>query len=126
LPDPVHPGLVADSHEVVGLPSASILAALRRRGSERRPVARTVAVLADPVFDAQDERLGAPGRQGRSPAGAGARAVAGVGEGEAISRLPLTRREARALPAAAAPPPAPAAPPFAARPAPPAPPPPPR
>lgn len=38
-------------HEVVHLPSASVLAALRRQGSERRrPSGLQLAVLADPVF----------------------------------------------------------------------------
>src|SRR5262249_2996065 len=38
------------NHEVVHLPSASALAVLRRELAGRQPAAKTVAVLADPVF----------------------------------------------------------------------------
>jgi CHAT domain-containing protein len=44
------------SHEVVNLPSASVLAALRRETSRRRPAAKTLAVIADPVFESNDPR----------------------------------------------------------------------
>jgi CHAT domain-containing protein/tetratricopeptide (TPR) repeat protein len=44
-------------YEVVCLPSASTLAALRREGKNRRPAPRSVAVFADPVFDRDDERV---------------------------------------------------------------------
>ncbi len=43
--------------EVVMLPSASTLAVLRREGAGRATAPRSVAVLADPVFDEKDERL---------------------------------------------------------------------
>ncbi len=48
--------LVLD-HEIVNLPSASLLAVLRREFADRQPAARTVAVLADPVFQADDARV---------------------------------------------------------------------
>src|SRR5262249_44815156 len=48
--------LIVD-HEVVNLPSASSLAVLRRELAGRKTARRTVAVLADPVFDHDDERL---------------------------------------------------------------------
>lgn len=44
-------------HEVVSLPSASTLAVLRRETAERPAAAKTVAVIADPVFEAKDERV---------------------------------------------------------------------
>lgn len=45
------------AHEVVSLPSASILAVLRRNAG-RRPVApKSVAVLADPIFTREDLRV---------------------------------------------------------------------
>jgi CHAT domain-containing protein/Tfp pilus assembly protein PilF len=44
-------------YEIVSLPSASVLAELRERQSGRAPHLKAVAVLADPVFDAGDERL---------------------------------------------------------------------
>lgn len=44
-------------HEIVGLPSVSVLAALREQATNRRAPDRTVAVFADPVFRANDERV---------------------------------------------------------------------
>jgi CHAT domain-containing protein len=44
-------------HEVVNLPSISVLAALKKQSSQRAPAAGAVAVLADPVFDAKDPRV---------------------------------------------------------------------
>lgn len=54
-------------HEIVHLPSAAILAALRREAAERSPVDGLLAMIADPVFDSEDPRLSdgdrrAPGR----------------------------------------------------------------
>jgi CHAT domain-containing protein len=48
--------LIAD-HEVVNSPSASVLAAIRSESAGRRKAARTLAILADPVFDANDPRV---------------------------------------------------------------------
>jgi len=48
--------LIAD-HEIVSLPSASSLAALRRELADRAPAPKTVAVIADPVFEESDERI---------------------------------------------------------------------
>jgi CHAT domain-containing protein len=44
----------------VNLPSASVLAVLRRERLGRQPAAKTVAVFADPVFDAGDARIKRP------------------------------------------------------------------
>jgi CHAT domain-containing protein len=44
-------------HEIVNLPSASTLAVIRQDTSGRKKAAKTIAVLADPVFSADDERL---------------------------------------------------------------------
>lgn len=48
--------LIVD-HEIVTLPSASVLAVLREEFANRKPASRSVAVLADPVFSANDVRL---------------------------------------------------------------------
>jgi CHAT domain-containing protein len=45
------------NHEIVSLPSASTLAILRRELRARKPAAKTLAVLADPVFEKDDERV---------------------------------------------------------------------
>jgi tetratricopeptide (TPR) repeat protein len=48
--------LIAD-HEIVSLPSASVLAVLRRELAGRKAAEKTVAVLADPVFQSDDPRV---------------------------------------------------------------------
>src|SRR5262249_55669364 len=45
------------NNEIVHLPSASALAVLRRELAGRKPAAKTVAILADPVFSADDDRV---------------------------------------------------------------------
>jgi CHAT domain-containing protein/Tfp pilus assembly protein PilF len=45
------------NHEIVNLPSASVLAVLRQQELGRKPAPKAVAVLADPVFDRHDSRL---------------------------------------------------------------------
>jgi CHAT domain-containing protein/tetratricopeptide (TPR) repeat protein len=57
LPSPGQTTPLVVTNEVVSAPSASVLAALRRRRFGRPRPAQRVAVLADPVFDAGDPRL---------------------------------------------------------------------
>ena len=104
-------------HEVVTLPSASVLALTREELRERRPAPKSVAVLADPVFEGDDERL-APAKRGRAPrrGGAGREEVAAEGDvaaagvahralrsfdgldnGAGIARLLFSQREAKAI-----------------------------
>src|SRR6266478_4865647 len=49
-------------HEIVNLPSASVLAALRQKGEGHTQSRKEVAVLADPVFDGDDARVRTSGR----------------------------------------------------------------
>lgn len=44
-------------HEIVNLPSASVLVVLRHEMEGRKPAERAVAVLADPVFNLDDDRV---------------------------------------------------------------------
>ncbi len=44
-------------HEIVSIPSASVLAVLRHELSERLPAKKMVAALADPVFTSDDPRV---------------------------------------------------------------------
>jgi len=53
--DPYHP-LVME-HEVVALPSASTIGALRKQTAGRPVAPKTIAIFGDPVFAASDERL---------------------------------------------------------------------
>jgi CHAT domain-containing protein/tetratricopeptide (TPR) repeat protein len=104
------PPLIVE-HEVVSLPSASVLALMRDELRGRQPATKSVAVLADPVFDKDDSRLAqaaTPGGRGRDGGGSPDAAAAGVarralrdfgepGEGAGIARLPFSRREAEAI-----------------------------
>jgi len=47
-------------HEVVSLPSASALAIQRTELADRQPAPKTLAVIADPVFDKTDARFKTP------------------------------------------------------------------
>jgi CHAT domain-containing protein/tetratricopeptide (TPR) repeat protein len=86
-------------HEVVGAPSASLLALLRDEVGTRPAAPKAVAVLADPVFDARDSRVQPAGRPPDDSAGDRAlqRATRDAGLEGGLARLPFTRREARAI-----------------------------
>ena len=128
LPSPAPPGPVAGSvgaskpgasrsvpliveHEIVALPSASTLAALRSEAGRRQSAPGAVAVLADPVFESNDGRLLAAkrrppqpsaggGSEGRSP---GATVEKLSRDGFVLRRLPQTAEEAKAIRSAASP-----------------------
>ena len=57
-PQPGKP--LGTSHEIVLLPSATALRDLRAAAASRPPAERVLAVVADPVLDAGDPRLGRP------------------------------------------------------------------
>jgi len=105
LPDPGASGDKASvpllaGHEVVNVASASAVA-LQRKLGRRPPEKEAVAVLADPVFDPEDPRVG--GQVARSSSAVAtavstARTRSGAGS---FLRLPWTRREAQAIVAAA-------------------------
>ena len=46
-----------DDHEIVSLPSAGVLAALRSESAKQRYPDKQVAILADPVFSLEDPRF---------------------------------------------------------------------
>jgi CHAT domain-containing protein/tetratricopeptide (TPR) repeat protein len=54
--DPDYRPLIA-RHEIVNLPSASVLALIRSETAGRKPAQHQVAVIADPVFELNDSRL---------------------------------------------------------------------
>jgi len=99
--------LIAE-HEIVSLPSVSALAVLRKETAGRRPATKTVAVLADPVFNKDDERikLTIADKSGKESPLVAAYTANGdltratedvMGAGGAISRLPFSRAEAEAI-----------------------------
>ena len=57
LPMPSTGAPLATRHVVVNLPSASVLAVMRREMEDRPPAPRALAVFADPVFQRDDERF---------------------------------------------------------------------
>jgi len=97
LPVPATGEPLMAGHEVVHLPSAATLAALRRdrRADDQRGV---VAVLADPVFTVDDPRVG----RARASAVVKRSAERSEEEPRRFERLPWTRREAEAILAQAA------------------------
>lgn len=102
----VRPYLI-EEHEIVYLPSASALSVLRAEASSRRPAPLSVAVLANPVFTADDERL-KQSRQGPPASGDGSE-PGRVGEelsrsGVKLVPLPATEIEALAIRDAVPPP----------------------
>lgn len=54
---PVNSRQLISRHEIVSLPSASTLAVLRTESSHQQKAPKTVAVIADPVFEAKDDRV---------------------------------------------------------------------
>jgi CHAT domain-containing protein len=56
---PQQPPPLMLEHEIVNLPSASVLAVLRQERSRHKERTKAVAVLADPVFAANDARVNA-------------------------------------------------------------------
>ncbi|MET0552233.1 MAG: CHAT domain-containing tetratricopeptide repeat protein [Vicinamibacteria bacterium] len=87
--------------EIANVPSASVVAQLRRETALRAPASRSIVVLADPVYDASDPRLPAASRTGlQDPVLARATRGFGFQDGR-LPRLPFTRREARGIAALA-------------------------
>jgi len=89
--------LIVD-HEVTYLPSASTLAVLRSDGGRVAPT-KTVAVIADPVFDANDTRVGktASPVADMTTSSPLAKATRDAGISGTLPRLPGTRREAATI-----------------------------
>jgi CHAT domain-containing protein/Tfp pilus assembly protein PilF len=102
LPDPTVPKLLVNSrgwpkpliveHEIIKIPSASVLVALHARQAARTPPRDLLAILADPVFDLSDERLA-----GVTVAGLGSPKTALSSLFGRFKRLVHAREEAEAI-----------------------------
>jgi CHAT domain-containing protein/Tfp pilus assembly protein PilF len=57
LPDPAKDQPLIVDHEIVTAPSTAVVALLRQETKNRKPAAKTLAVLADPVFSNNDSRV---------------------------------------------------------------------
>lgn len=102
---------LAESNEIVNLPSASALAVLRKETKARPPAGKTLVVIADPIFDKEDERFQAIANKNRSNpkpdskadlVAASKRRTRSAGDGTSrdgldLTRLPFTRREAELI-----------------------------
>jgi CHAT domain-containing protein/tetratricopeptide (TPR) repeat protein len=97
------PVSVLERHEVVYLPSASSLAVQRQKLERRTPALKRIAVLADPVFDAQDPRVKASHAAAAGPGGRPAERGASHGDAPLFERLAGSRQEAEAIAALARP-----------------------
>ncbi|MBP6821642.1 MAG: CHAT domain-containing protein, partial [Acidobacteria bacterium] len=99
--------LLIQDHEIISLPSASVLAVLRRELKQRRPAPKSVVVLGDPVFANNDPRIAAnvitPKPTGLSANSAALRQslrrrIADLDARKLwIARLPYSRQEASAI-----------------------------
>ena len=90
-----------ETNEIVNLPSASALAILRNETRNRSLPAKILAVLADPVFDKEDERFIAAGKEKSktefvavSKRRTRDAKLSLTRDGLELPRLPFTRREA--------------------------------
>ena len=104
-PGPGSAAPLVATHEVVSLPSATTLAALRREDSGRKAPGTRVAVLADPVFDRRDPRVTgrpAPGPERGDPDDALTRSMKETGLRK-LDRLGASRKEAETIAALAGP-----------------------
>lgn len=75
-------------HQIVYLPSATSLLLLREELKDRKPPAKTIALLADPVFDPADPRIQAP---------TGVQRWTRSAQSLSLTRIPFTRREAQSI-----------------------------
>ncbi len=87
------PSYLVESHEIISLPSASVIDALRGGAANRAPAPLAVAVLADPVFDREDSRL-TKGNESHVASPESTTQRTGFDD---LRPLPSTRREAQAI-----------------------------
>jgi CHAT domain-containing protein/tetratricopeptide (TPR) repeat protein len=106
LPAPDHTPAVSliARHEIVMIPSASVLGVLRREIGDREPAPHRVAIVADPVFDASDPRVAKRSSPPTAPdASRGLELEAQAIARDGFSRLPFSREEAAAIASLAGP-----------------------
>jgi CHAT domain-containing protein len=98
-----------NQHELVNLPSSSSIAIIRQETQNRKPAPKALALLADPIFSADDPRLKTPQKQPISQTNPDLNQLAinrvtktlkksrAVGDNNQFTRLPGTRQEAQAI-----------------------------
>ncbi|WYL98014.2 MAG: CHAT domain-containing tetratricopeptide repeat protein [Gloeotrichia echinulata IR180] len=99
-PESYQPLLV--NHEIVNLPSSSTIAIIRQETKGRKPAPKALAILADPIFSADDSRVtGKPDKDDSNSEfdpqrSALSRSVKNLNR-NGWDRLPGTREEAKAI-----------------------------
>jgi CHAT domain-containing protein/Flp pilus assembly protein TadD len=98
-----------NQYELVNLPSSSTIALIRQETQNRKPSPKTLAILADPIFSADDQRLKTPKKQPISPTNPDLNQLAlnrvtktlqksrSLADNNQFARLPGTRQEAQAI-----------------------------
>jgi CHAT domain-containing protein/Tfp pilus assembly protein PilF len=107
VPDPAaSERFLVEKNEIVNLPSASVLTILRKETENRARPAKTLAVLADPIFNREDERFQQIGgkklRNKTEIAAVTKKQTRSAGDfftrdSLELTRLPFTRREAELI-----------------------------
>lgn len=85
------------TNETVGLPSAGVLAELRRTVKSRSTGARKLAIFADPVFEANDSRLAKTKDVSKEQPATVSRVLRDFNLGTELQRLIASRTEAREI-----------------------------
>ncbi|MBV9505779.1 MAG: CHAT domain-containing protein [Acidobacteriia bacterium] len=101
LPNPTTGEPLIVTNEILTEPSASLLPALREKDAARKKASRELAVIADPVFQPTDARMGAGVsgalRDGRTPEVLAAAVHNTTRGGKTLERLEHSEAEARAI-----------------------------
>ncbi|ACK65614.1 TPR repeat-containing protein [Rippkaea orientalis PCC 8801] len=90
-------------YKLSNLPSSSSIAIIRQETKTRKPAPKTLAILADPIFSLNDERVKSPqtspSRQNNTDLSVIAlkSSVRALGDDNTLPRLPGTRTEAQAI-----------------------------
>ncbi len=97
LPEPGQSNPVLARHEVVELPSASVLAAERRELARRPPAGKLAIVLADPVFQPDDPRVARSPQKVPAATPTASDRRSGGADAFLLHRLRFSRQEALAI-----------------------------
>lgn len=88
-------------YEIVNLPSSSSISIIRQETLNRKPAPKALAILADPIFSTDDDRVNnskpTPVNQNDLNFMALKRSVRAIGDNNNLPRLPGTRQEAKAI-----------------------------
>jgi CHAT domain-containing protein len=100
LADPDEAGMpLMVKHEIVTLPSASVLGVLRQETKERLPAPKGIAVFADPVFESNDARFSAKSSETNLLVAEGSEVTRSANESGRMNfpRLRFSREEAKQI-----------------------------